>query len=624
MIRRMFHTARYLGARVLLVRVLTAPLRLTPLRERVTPTAEQVRRQAARHWLRRQRRLARRWQRHHPATVVIVVPVTAEEAREPAPLRRLLASLKATVPRRSAEVLLVGAGDALGELAAGMRVLAAPQAQGRAELIAAGLAAVEEDRDVVIARPGLELAPDWLAMLGRSAAGSETIGMLVPRLLAPDGRLFAAGLQREAARLRNRYVGAEAQDGPENVSAAVLAGGDECLFLTRELRRRAGTLPGAAGALGHACWSAGLRVIYYTEVSLRWSGAASEHAVPAAWDAPRAARTEQGRLRVVYVTEDTGVGGGHRVVFEHANALHERGHDVQLFALYGPPDWFELKVPLRLFEHYDELIAALAPLDAIKVATWWNTAIPVWCASVIRGVPVYFVQDIETSYYPDHGLVRDAVLESYRPEFSFLTTSSWNQQQLAALGRTATIVAPGIDASVFSPRPDTARARAELLAVGRSQPLKNLALTKAAWRRLPEPRPELVMFGIEPTLADEPGMRYVTKPTDEQVAELMASCTAFVQTSVHEGFCLPPLEAMATGAAVVCTDAHGNHDFCRDGENCLMPSANEQAVADALTRVLADEQLRARLGRAGRETAAGYAWPRRVDALEAFLQELAP
>ena len=36
----------------------------------------------------------------------------------------------------------------------------------------------------------------------------------------------------------------------------------------------------------------------------------------------------------------------------------------------------------------------------------------------------------------------------------------------------------------------------------------------------------------------------------------------FVQTSRHEGFCLPPLEAMAAGAPVVCTDAHGNRDFC--------------------------------------------------------------
>ena len=34
---------------------------------------------------------------------------------------------------------------------------------------------------------------------------------------------------------------------------------------------------------------------------------------------------------------------------------------------------------------------------------------------------------------------------------------------------------------------------------------------------------------------------------DQDVNELLNEATVFVQTSTHEGFCLPPLEAMATG-----------------------------------------------------------------------------
>jgi len=97
----------------------------------------------------------------------------------------------------------------------------------------------------------------------------------------------------------------------------------------------------------------------------------------------------------------------------------------------------------------------------------------------------------------------------------------------------------------------------------------------------------------------------------------------FVQTSTHEGFCLPALESMATGGAVVCTDAHGNRDFCVDGENCLMPAADRQAVTGALRRLLEDPEMRERLGAAGIETAADYAWARRIDALERFLTEVA-
>jgi glycosyltransferase involved in cell wall biosynthesis len=136
-------------------------------------------------------------------------------------------------------------------------------------------------------------------------------------------------------------------------------------------------------------------------------------------------------------------------------------------------------------------------------------------------------------------------------------------------------------------------------------------------------RPELCLFGIEPELASEPGMRHVQAPSDEQVNELFNEATVFIQTSTHEGFALPPLEAMATGCAVVCTDAHGNRDFCVDGENCLMPEPNADAVGAALARLLGDAGLRERLGRAGIETAMPYAWGTRIDALERFFTTVA-
>ena len=118
-------------------------------------------------------------------------------------------------------------------------------------------------------------------------------------------------------------------------------------------------------------------------------------------------------------------------------------------------------------------------------------------------------------------------------------------------------------------------------------------------------------------------MRYVRSPSDAQVNELFNQATVFVQTSTHEGFCLPALEAMATGAAVVCTDAHGNRDFCVDGENCLMPEPDRAAVSAALARVLSDRELRERLGARGQATAQDYSWERRIDALEQFLERVA-
>jgi glycosyltransferase involved in cell wall biosynthesis len=116
---------------------------------------------------------------------------------------------------------------------------------------------------------------------------------------------------------------------------------------------------------------------------------------------------------------------------------------------------------------------------------------------------------------------------------------------------------------------------------------------------------------------------YVLAPSDERINELLNECSIFVQTSSHEGFALPPLEAMAAGAAVVCTDADGNRDYCRDGVNCLMPGPEPHAIAAAIERVVSDPDLRVRLGQAGVETARRYGIDRRAAELDRFIAGLA-
>ena len=102
------------------------------------------------------------------------------------------------------------------------------------------------------------------------------------------------------------------------------------------------------------------------------------------WFDARDVRAADGGLRIVYVTEGTEVGGGHRDVFEHLNRLRRRGHSVELYSLGGPPAWFALEAPVRTFGSYEGLAAALAREDALKVATWWATA-PVGVEGI--GVP---------------------------------------------------------------------------------------------------------------------------------------------------------------------------------------------------------------------------------------------
>ena len=636
--RRMVLTYRYLGLRVVLFRILTFPLRFTPLRTRLN-LGRGVKTEQAR---------AASWYRHNGRVVSVVIPTYGP----PDDVIKAVESIRRTT--RKDKVHIVVADDAsapehVGRLKRieGVRLVLGETNVGFAANANRGIAAADPDHDVVLLNSDVVAQRDWLACLQYAAYAADDIGIVGPKLLYPDGRIQHAGVHRNLGApewFDHRFRFKPAGHGPANVTTAALAVTGACMYVKRELIDRIGALderyPMAYEDVDWClrAWQAGYRVLYFPPATLyhRESvtrgtavGArekASQDAFWARWGAffdARNVRMAEGALRVIYVTEDTGVGGGHRDIFEHLNRLKDRGHDVRLFTLGGRPDWFPLRAEVVTFEDYDALAAALADEDAIKVATWWNTAPAVWRGSVLRGIPVFFVQDIETSYYPDDELMRHHVLAGYRPEFRYMTISSWNQERLRELGLESTLIPPGIDLDLFRPLDAVERHDDVLLALGRSNPLKNLGLTIDAWKALPEPRPGLTLFGIEPELGEKHGARYVTAPSDEGVNELLNEATVFVQTSTHEGFCLPPLEAMATGAAVVCTDAHGNRDFCRDGENCLMPEATVEAVRDAIARLFADPELRARLGEEGRRTARDYAWDKRIDALESFYEELA-
>lgn len=669
--RRVWLTYRYYGLRTLLYRALTLPLRFTPLERRMRLRT---------HTRDAELRSAVAWHREQGRPVDVIIPSYRDAAR----VRALVGGIRKTLPADMARVIVADDASGPEHVAAlraipGIDLLVEGEANnGFAANVNRGLRASGPERDVVVVNSDIEALPGWLQCLQYATHRHPWVGMVGAQLQYPDGRIQFGGTIRNRDQPQwfdHRYRFKPSDWGPAGRPSPALAVTGACMYVRRAVIERIGLLDERYGMAYEdvdwclRAWQAGFGVLYFPAARLvhhesvtrgtvqgerelgsqrafweRWgdffdarevaaaasqSGADSEH--------PRGepARPRDGRLRIAYATEGTGVGGGHRDVFEHLGRLAARGHEVSLYTLDDPPDWFPLRVPVHSFADYDELAGALAEVEAIKVATWWMTAAPVFRASVVRGLPVYFVQDIETSYYPDHEHARHAVLDSYRPEFRYMTISTWNRERLRELGVEAELIAPGIDLDTFRVRPEVTRREDMVLALGRANPLKNLPLTVAAWKALDGRasaaggRPELCLFGVEPELADGRGMaaaagvRYVVAPDDEQVGELFSQATVFVQTSVHEGFALPPLEAMATGAAVVCTDAHGNRDFCVDGVNCLMPEPTPAAVSGAIARLLGDPELRARLGQAGIETAREYAWERRIDALEAFFQRVA-
>ncbi len=533
----------------------------------------------------------------------------------------------------------------LKELNLEVKLILKKDNEGFARTCNAGIEAVKTG-NIVLLNNDTIVHDGWIESLQYFADLEKNIGIVGPKLLYPDGTIQWAGTHRNPEQRKwfdHTFRFKQSNYGPANVHTEVLAITGACMYIKRSVINKIGSLdPKFKMAFEDVdyslrAWESGFKLFYVPTARVTHFESKTRGKVQGDreisslnyfwkkwgnWFDNRIVTNKEGKLKIIYVMQDTGVAGGHRDIFEHLNGLAAAGHEVSLYSLAKTPTWFDLKVPVKTFRSYEALEKDLATQECVKVATWWETSPVVWRSSVVKGIPVFFVQDIETSYYEENNPIRNHVLAWYKKEFRYLTISGWDKEQLAQLGLESVIVAPGLDTSVFKVK-KLERENNTLLAVGRSHHLKNLDFTVRAWRKMVK-KPKLALFGIEPSLGPKLGAKYSFNPDDDGVADLYNKATIFVQTSRHEGFSLPILEAMACGTPVVCTDADGNMDFCVDGRNCLMVEQdNVEQLKEALERMFSDENLRQRLAKEGLVTASKYGWDVKKKELERFYKKIA-
>ncbi|MGB7760217.1 MAG: glycosyltransferase family 1 protein [Bryobacteraceae bacterium] len=100
------------------------------------------------------------------------------------------------------------------------------------------------------------------------------------------------------------------------------------------------------------------------------------------------------------------------------------------------------------------------------------------------------------------------------------------------------------------------------------------------------------------------------------------AAAAFVFPSRHEGFGLPPLEAMACGTPVVTSNVSSLPEVAGDAAMMVNPG-NVFDIARGIRDVLTDEPLRAELIRRGHIQAARFSWERSAREVLAIYQDVA-
>jgi len=116
-------------------------------------------------------------------------------------------------------------------------------------------------------------------------------------------------------------------------------------------------------------------------------------------------------------------------------------------------------------------------------------------------------------------------------------------------------------------------------------------------------------------------VRFLGRVSELELITLYSLADVFAFPSFFEGFGIPPLEAMACGAPVITSNTSSLPEVAGDAAILVDPH-DTHAIADAITRVLEDEQLREELRQKGYLQAQRYTWYRSAGKMLSVYQKL--
>jgi glycosyltransferase involved in cell wall biosynthesis len=331
--------------------------------------------------------------------------------------------------------------------------------------------------------------------------------------------------------------------------------------------------------------------------------------------------------------------GGIKVAYEFANRLADRGHDVAVLHIdtlapdsrsvrvrrnarftawrLGIGGWLRLRRGIRT-GLVDPRHPRLPSADRI-VAVGWKSVGLVAAAPDGSGRKVYFAMDYMADYEGKLGEVDAA----WQMPMSKIVAARWlltKAVELCGEGVDATLVPLGVGGE-FQPRIDPAERNPLSLALYYNPaPVKGFAECLEALElvRRRHPIRAVAFGGIRPVIALPDWIDF--RLGARELAPVYNSAATFVHSSRHEGFGLPPAEAMASGCALAAFANVGVSEYAVDESNALLVSVGDIAgLASATMRLIEDDALRIRLARQGIADLSARTWERSVSAMEEAL-----
>jgi glycosyltransferase involved in cell wall biosynthesis len=357
---------------------------------------------------------------------------------------------------------------------------------------------------------------------------------------------------------------------------------------------------------------------------------------------------------VTIVANDIGsVGGMEGVLAELVTGLAELGHSVTViarsFEVPASPQvvFHRVRGPRRPFLlAYPWFMIA----GSLAVRRWRRGVVQATGAIVLNRVDVVHVHychqvgpanpSRSTSLF--RGYAKIARLVKRRTErarfrannsATFVCVSEGVAEEVRAhypeLANRVTTIHNGVDTERFAPGAHRPEARSLRVALGIAEEVPVAVFVGSEWERKGlGPVIEAVSLAPEwnllvagggdqrryQDLADSLGVGQAVHwlGVTSEVQLLYELADAFVLPSSYETFSLVTYEAAASGLPVLGTPVSGVRELIEDGQNGFFISRDPRMIAERLSQLAADPEMRARLARAARQSALAFGWEQMV------------
>lgn len=336
-----------------------------------------------------------------------------------------------------------------------------------------------------------------------------------------------------------------------------------------------------------------------------------------------------------------GIGGIH-VILDLCNHLVMRGIDARVIVL-GPMDRQALAdypEPLYVNPYHanniEEFLSNIKVTPSVVVSPLYSTVPPCFEFAKRAGATlVNFIQGFET--YFESGRPFDQVRDSYFLADVSIVTSEWLHQKVKAqaLNCDIRLLPLGVNKFLFHPQKGVDLGGGKKLRVGivlRASADKGQFVLRELLDMLSVREREFCLTVFKPddyplSLGGsyEADTRIIGLPAGRQViADALRDVDIFVDASLHEGYGLFPLEAMACGACVVASDSGGVTQYLKDGLNGrIVVAVNKPEVyLEKIFELYADRALLRALRASGIEMASSYEEAECFDGYRSFFSGL--